>query len=466
MASGKRGPSRPEGGRRPRPAPPTIDLKAEEVAAAETPAAPGESAVDPAAEGLAAHPAAEPPPRPANTEPPPFAAHQAPHRRAEEHRPQPRARAAWYRRQPWSSLGMAAAGAAAVLMVLGVLWLLDWSRGRTGPVSGDRLAGIEEQIAELSTRPAAPAVDAKTVEELAARLQRVETALAAPRTAEAKSIDALTARVGRIESALARPAAADPALAERINTVEQTVKTMADAVQDLRRQADAAAAAVGEVRAAQPGASAAEIDELTRRVAVLEKRADALAADVGRQAASTSAEDRAVRVALVAEGLHRAVESGRPFAAELAAMKPLAPNVSALAPLDPYASSGVPGAEALSRELTALLPSLRKTLSAAAEGGFLDRLQANAERLVRVQRVGEVPGDEPSAVLARVEARAARNDVAGALAELEKLPTETRRPAETWMTRARQRAAAIDASRRLSVEARAALGRPTEPGTR
>ena len=50
------------------------------------------------------------------------------------------------------------------------------------------------------------------------------------------------------------------------------------------------------------------------------------------------------------------------------------------------------------------------------------RLQANAEKLVRIRPIEETSGNDPLAIVARIEIRAAQADIAGALAELAKLP--------------------------------------------
>ena len=54
-------------------------------------------------------------------------------------------------------------------------------------------------------------------------------------------------------------------------------------------------------------------------------------------------------------------------------------------------------------------------------GGFLDRLQANAEKLVRIRPIDEAPGDDPAAVVSRAQAKAARADFTGAVTELNAL---------------------------------------------
>ena len=170
--------------------------------------------------------------------------------------------------------------------------------------------------------------------------------------------------------------------------------------------------------------------------------------------------DRAVRLAVASSSLRNAVERGEPFGAELAAAKALTKDAAVLAPLEPFAASGLPGNAALAHELAALIEPMLKAANAAAprEGGILDKLQANAEKLVRIRKVGEAQaGDDPAAVIARIEAKAAQADVAGALAELGKLPPAVRAPAQGWIERAQLRGKAIEASRQFAAIAVAGL---------
>ena len=80
------------------------------------------------------------------------------------------------------------------------------------------------------------------------------------------------------------------------------------------------------------------------------------------------------------------------------------------------------------------------------------------EKLVRIRPVDEEPrGDDRTAILARVEQRAAQGNIAGALTELAKLPADARAPAQAWIAKAEARNKAIEASRRLAADAVAAL---------
>jgi hypothetical protein len=316
-----------------------------------------------------------------------------------------------------------------------------------------RLIRIEQQVRELTDRAAAAPTDPKALEELAARIAKLETALSAVRPST------------------------DPALANRIAAIEGEVKAMAETVSVLgrrnddiaalageaRRRADANAAAIAELqkKLAALGASPvvrSEFDALAERLAAAERAGQAIATELTKRPLDS---DRAGRLAVVAGALGGALERGEPFAAELAALKSLGADAKALAPLEPFAASGLPTASALGREFAVLVPALHQAAGVTQTEGatFLERLQANAEKLVRIRPVAEVPGNDASAIIARAEVKASRNDLAGALDELAKLPASARAPAEDWIKRAQARSAALAAGRRLASDSLAALGK-------
>jgi hypothetical protein len=192
------------------------------------------------------------------------------------------------------------------------------------------------------------------------------------------------------------------------------------------------------------------------------------AADANKQAVENRTALGALRVmrtALLAASLRDAVARGEPYAPELSALAPNVPDKARLAPLEPFAATGVPSETVLARELSELVPKLRPAAPAAAAGnsgsggGVLDRLQASAEKLVRIRRVDETPGDDPAAIVSRIEASASRNDIDAARADLAKLPDAARAPAEAWIKKVEARRAARDAARRLASDTAAALGK-------
>jgi hypothetical protein len=131
----------------------------------------------------------------------------------------------------------------------------------------------------------------------------------------------------------------------------------------------------------------------------------------------------------------------------------------AVALLAPFAATGVPSAAVLGHELAALAPSLAKSAPSASEAdqSYWQRLQAEAEKLVRVRPINSAPGTTLSAAASRIEALGKQGNIAGALAELQKLPEAARTPAEPWIKKAQAREAAVAAARRIEAASIAAL---------
>lgn len=342
-----------------------------------------------------------------------------------------------------SWLGIAVAGIGVALAVLGVVSLL-LSRDNGVSALDARLAGVELDLRDLATRAPPPAADPKALDAVAGRVAKLEAAGAMP-----------------------PPSASDGALAARVAALEAQINALAETVGVLGRRNDEALSAAREARV-RADAGAAEISELTQKppAAVDRSEFEALANRVigverSEKAAEKAAEsaDRAVRLALAATALNAAVERGDAFAAELAAAKTLGADPKLVAALEPFARSGVPTSAALARQFSELASALSQAAEPPSREGVLGRLQANAEKLVRIRRVDEVPGSDAAAIVARSEAKAARGDLAGASAELGQLPPNARAPAEAWIKSVQARAAAIEASRRLAADALAGLNK-------
>jgi hypothetical protein len=462
------GSGRPPGGRRRRP-PPTIEGTASEVArepVAEAPPEPAPVSEPPASEHAATP---EPPPETLTTrseetpreqpsqapepEPVPSQHSEPPHREPPPPPPPPRSRGD---ARPW--IAAAIAGAIAIAVIGIALWLLSDYSNRDASLAG-KVAALDAQVRGLAGKPA-PA-DAKALDDLRARVDTIDSGL--------RRVDD---RLNRAESALATPRSAptDPAVLARLSAAESMERALGDTIADLRKRIEdnaAAARAAHERADAVAKSSGAEANEalrkdneaLTARVAALE-RAEHKTGERVEQSLSGASADRAVRLALVAAVLRTAVERGMPFTADLAAAKALGADASTLAPLEPFASAGVPSPEVLARDFDKVEPAMRAAASPASQnGGILGRLQANAERLVRVHPVGDTPGDDPAAALARAGAKANRGDIAGALAEVEKLPPAAQAPAADWIKAAKARTAAIDAARQLAANSLTALAK-------
>ena len=278
----------------------------------------------------------------------------------------------------------------------------------------------------------------------------------------------IAARLGKIEAVLANAPATDTAIkatdtamkmtAENIASLGKRLDDIAANVRDTRTRADNAVTAAEAAQKAAGSASAqggGDTEALANRIAALEQSTRSNEREL-------AADDKVSRRAVVASALRDAVERGAPFTAELAAAKVFAADAGALAPLETFAATGVPSVPSLARELSSLAQPMMKAIGEPARPrSVIEKIKAGADRLVRIPPLGDVPGDDPATVIGRIEAKAARNDIGGALAELNKLPAAVRAPAEPWIKRVASRDAAIAAGRQFAQESLGALGKPS-----
>jgi hypothetical protein len=277
------------------------------------------------------------------------------------------------------------------------------------------------------------------------------------------ALDALNARIAKIEARPAAPAttvaAPDPALAARLDSLEKSLAALRSDLAAAKTQSAGAVAAVSELKSAPPVA-AVDLSPITARLGEVERAAGALKTEVVEQNAKP-ADDLPLRRVVAASLLETMVRQGEPYAAALAAAKPLADDANALKSLDGFAATGVPGPAALGRELLALLPKLAPAAEpVSTTGGIVDRLQAGAARLIRIERTDGVAGSDSSAIASRAAAAARRNDLAEAKRELTTMPPTDRAIVQPWIDRVDARDAALAASRQFAATAMAALSKP------
>ncbi|WP_322515043.1 hypothetical protein SR870_18810 [Rhodopseudomonas palustris] len=380
---------------------------------------------------------------------------------------EPAARSAAEPRRPGIAATMlppvlAVAIAAAAVIGAGKAGLLPdyFTTGASAP-QGDAAAldALKARVAELEARPgagAAPVADATTFDALAARLA---------------SLEARPVSTGA-ETAAPPAAAADPALTGKVEALEKTVASLRDDLTDLRSRSEQLARAVKDAKATSstetpasdtPAAdSAAALAAINARLTELEQASKAATAATPQPPQSSAAsEDAPLRRLVTATMLDLTVRQGAPYAPILKAAQPLATEPAALQPLEPFAATGVPSAAALGRELIALLPKLLPGDDPANTTNFIDRFQANAERLIRIQRSDATPGVDRTAIVGRLTAAAQRGDLAEARRELKALAPADRAPVQSWIERSEARDQALAASQSFATAALAALPKPS-----
>ena len=288
------------------------------------------------------------------------------------------------------------------------------------------------------------------------------------------AVDGLTGRVAGLESKAGK-AVPDPAAAARTEAVEKSVAALRSELTAARAQNEKLASALDEVKSAprSDGAASPDLAALGERLAKVEGQMRTQSAEIAQQgskladskaAEAKSADDMPLRRVVAAALLDVLVRTGDPYPTALSTAKSLAPNADALKPLDQFAEKGVPNANRLSTELLALVPKLSPATQqdlATTGSGIVERLQAGAAKLVKIERT-DTAGNDRGAIVARVTAAALRNDFNEARRELKILEPADRAAAQGWLEKADARDAALAASRQFATDAMAVLGKPAQ----
>jgi hypothetical protein len=301
----------------------------------------------------------------------------------------------------------------------------------------------------------------------------VQPASAPPAAQLSTAIDGLTARVAGLEPKVGKPVP-DPAAAARTEALEKTVAALRTELEATRAQGEKLASAISDVKSAPRGDGTAspDLSGIDERIAKIESQMRTQGAEIAQQGSKLAdakadakpADDMALRRLVSAALLDVQVRIGEPYPATLAATKALAPNPDVLKPLDQFAEKGVPNANRLSTELLALVPKLSPAAQqneATTGTGIVERLQAGAAKLVKIERT-DTAGNDRGAVVARITAAALRNDFNEARRELKTLEPADRAAAQSWLERADARDAALAASRQFATDAMAALAKPAQ----
>jgi hypothetical protein len=411
---------------RPKRAPPTIDLEATEVIGETDIKVSGKpdtgASGQPAAEvtGEAASPGAEA----GETVEPGAAASATPGQAPPDANPA----------KPWiaSMLVSAIAGFTAAGLVVAIVWLSGWPGEPVSPAT------------------VAPQIDHAAIDALAARVASIESK---PATETAVR-----------ETAAATPSGStsDPAVTARIDMLEKSITSLREELGASRSQSERLTAELNELKAAPRDAAAPpDLSAINERLAQIDRNYRVQLAETAQQSAKP-ADDKPLRRVVAATLLDVSVRQGEPYTAALDAAKALAPDPGALKPLDTFAATGVPSAGSLSRDLLALLPKPAPTPEVATTtgAGIVDRLQAGAARLVRIQRTDTTDSSDRTAVVVRAAGAAQRGDTAGARRELNSLQGADRAAVQSGIDRLEARDLALAASRQFAADAMAALTKP------
>jgi uroporphyrinogen-III synthase len=396
------------------------------------------------------------------------------------------AQSARRRRSPWWSVVIVAGAVSLAVALADHAGLAVLTRSTEIPVPDVATSG---QVYELGSRLGDVATEVEAlrrhVENLKDdlvdsrnRIAALESAMQSPQTAPSTAPAGLTQRLDQLESEMAALRTGQPPSATTSSTdvtaLNQKIAALETRMAALQAQPEAPSAA----------ADTAQIDKLSNENAQLRNELGALKAqlDALDRAISARADDAgAVAFVLAVGNLGSALSTARPFAAELSAVSELAAGDPALsasvreatAPLAARAASGVPTL----LELRARFPETARAIVDAAKQQEQPAVEQTEARewydtplewlasagefvtsQVSVRPVGDVPGDEPGARVARAEVRLSENALDAAVAELEGLTGAAAAAAGAWLDDARARLAAERAVAALQASAVTRLG--------
>ena len=352
-----------------------------------------------------------------------------------------------------SHIASALIGAAAMAATAATLWFIGVipSRETTPLPTGASDTAAPAALSNPAPNPLPSSAAAQNVApDLTARLDKIERALAAQR-----SDPALGNRIAEL-------AAQTKALADNLAALTRRVDEIAATSQSAAKGADTALNAAETAKSASEAASKdqvrhEDVDALASRIMALESAVKGLAA-VTAPLTSSGAADRAARLTIAAEALRAAVERGAPYQSELSSLNALGVDAKKTEALEPFASSGVPSAASLARELEALVPALQDASEPrSGDTTFVERLKNNAQKLVRITPLNAPAGNDPQAVVDRIRIDATRADIGAALADINALPDAAKPLAAAFIKKAAAREAALTASQQIAAEALAAL---------
>ena len=365
--------------------------------------------------------------------------------------------------------------------LIGVVALaLFWNKLPVRNAAAPDLTLVNSRLAKLESAPP-PAGDTAALGALDARVKTLEDR----KVETPPDLSDLTSRVTRLEESInalaetAKEGGSVPdaaALDAKIGDLEQRLQGKIDSalaaqqgegtadLKDLQKEVEALKAKLGALAEAHLAGDtsdlAPQLTTLDQRIAKLEATLPELSTAIDRSSASAKSGAAAIAFA----NLRNAVAAGRPYAAELAALKSLIPDSGDLGALPSHAETGIPTVAALASDLTKLAETSAAPPPAPAQTSILDSMMASAKSAISIRRIGaDATGDEPAAVLARAEAALNQGDLAAAIKEVESLPAQERDPFAGWRADAQARASANDTLSKLESTVLVSLGGGAAP---
>lgn len=287
-------------------------------------------------------------------------------------------------------LGLAAAYALAALG----LWPASPA---PAPAPDPRLASFATAIPELET------VTQTTQSELAALNQRIGALETAEPAAPMAAAEATPVDLGPIEAQLA-------GLSQRV-----------DSLANVPAEDNGAAALQTEL-----AALGARLDELAARVGTTESGLRTIDTTLTETTAMLAGQPNDIgavlQLPLILSGFETAFATGRPYATELGALRAAAPDATVPTVIANNAETGLPRPDVIASRFDAVLPAMLAGKPANRDAQWQDGAMDWFRSAIALRPTGEMEGDNPEAIMSRLEGAVARRDFADAEALLTNLP--------------------------------------------
>lgn len=233
------------------------------------------------------------------------------------------------------------------------------------------------------------------------------------------------------------PFSANSGASEELNALQAQVTSLRQQIENTP-QATADTSALEQRIAALEGGNggSAETSALAERIATLEAALQSQTAsqgtateDLTRRLSEVEAklneprDDVEVARAIASAALKAAIDRGGPFLTELDTLSKVTPDDPAIASLRSFATTGVPSRAELLRNFPDVANAMLSAIHQPDPSqGIVERLTESALSLVKVRPVGNIEGETPEAVIARMENKLRNGDLQGAALEWDALP--------------------------------------------
>ena len=304
------------------------------------------------------------------------------------------------------------------------------------------IGGVEARFAELSQ---GSDVDAQIAAAVDAAEARLTSEMGALRDSVGQlDTTGMTQRLSRLESSLEGQATELAGLKAQLSgsaTMSGQISEEAVARIDVyRAELDGLRAEMGTLQD-QVGALATRVDEVAavadRQISTAQSQVEEIRSRADTAAGAAAAESDAALI-------RAALATGQPFAEPLGRLA-ATPGITIPAGLEAAAPTGVATlAELRDSYPDAAHSAIRAGILASSGDGLVSRSRAFFTAQVASRSLTPKQGMDPDAVLSRMEDHLRNDDLAGALAEGQGLPSEAAAAMSGWLDAARLRVGAVD----------------------